>query len=318
MKDDKPVSEPVEYQGAEQILKGRFEGIPFESPVTPAQLELDSEIQFDCHPGIACFNECCRNIDIQLTPYDIVRLKQRLGLASQEFVARYTLPFEMDFHGLPGLKMITKPDSRACVFLGEDGCTVYADRPAACRYYALGVMGVRKKESPQVEDVFFLVKESHCLGHNEPRKLTVRQYREEQGVDKYDAMNRDWRDLIIKKRSSGPTIGKPSERSMQLFDMCSYDMDSFREFIQSPGFQDIFDLDGASMEGLLADEEQLLAFACRFLKQVLFGEKSIPLKAGAGERRLETRREHIEKKRQAEIEAHKTHDPRDDLSARDD
>ena len=129
MKDDKPRSEPVEYQGAEQILKGRFEGIPFESPVRPAQLELDSEIQFDCHPGVACFNECCRNIDIQLTPYDIVRLKQRLGVSSQEFVARYTLPFAMDFHGLPGLKMITKPDSRECVFLGDEYRLVAEARP---------------------------------------------------------------------------------------------------------------------------------------------------------------------------------------------
>jgi hypothetical protein len=317
MKDDKPLSEPVKYQGAEQILKGRFEGIPFESPVKPVQLELDSEIQFDCHPGVACFNECCRNIDIQLTPYDIVCLKQRLGVSSQEFVARYTLPFAMDFHGLPGLNLITKPASRECVFLGEDGCTVYEDRPAACRYYALGVMGVRSKESPRVEDVFFLVKESHCLGHNEPRRLTVRRYREEQGVDKYDNMNREWRDLIIKKRSSGPTIGKPSERSMQLFDMCSYDMDSFREFIQTPGFQDIFDVDAAIMGGLLGSDEQLLQFAFRFLKQVLFGEQSIPVKAGAGERRLEARREHITKKRQAEIEAHKAHDPLDDVSGAD-
>ena len=63
----------------------------------------------------------------------------------------------------------------------------------------------------------------------------------------YDEMNREWRDIILKKRSSGPTVGKPSQRSMQLFDMCSYDMDSFREFIQTQGFQTMFDLDGAAL-----------------------------------------------------------------------
>jgi uncharacterized protein len=165
-------------------------------------------------------------------------------------------------------------------------CGVYSDRPAACRYYALGSMGVRKKDSAVVEDLFFVVKEPHCLGHREPRQLTVRVYREEQGVDDYDRMNRAWREIILKKRSSGPTIGKPSERSLQLFDLCSYDMDRFRDFIQSPGFQEIFDLEPDTLASVLNDEDRLLQFSFRFLAQVLFGERTIPLKQGAGERRL--------------------------------
>jgi Fe-S-cluster containining protein len=273
---------------------------PFQSPVQPAELTLDSEIQFECHKGIACFNECCRNIDIQLTPYDILRLKRRLGVDSREFVARYTLPFEMDFHGMPGLKMVTKPGTTECVFMVEEGCSVYEDHPAACRYYALGSMGVRKKGASTVSDIYFLVKEAHCLGHNEPVTQTVGEYRKAQGVDKYDAMNRDWRDLIIKKRSSGPTIGAPSERSMQLFDMCSYDLDSFRGFIQSEGFRGIFDLDDSTLESLHADEEQLLQFSIRFLRQVLFGEQSIPVKDGARERRIQERRETWERRREQE------------------
>ena len=86
-----------------------------------------------------------------LTPYDIVRLKRRMDLSAGEFVARYTLPFEMDSHGLPGLKLATKPKSSACTFLTESGCSVYEDRPAACRYYALGNMGVRSKGASSVE-----------------------------------------------------------------------------------------------------------------------------------------------------------------------
>lgn len=277
------------------------QGTPFQSPVQPTELALDSEIQFDCHRGIACFNECCRNIDIQLTPYDILRLKRCLALDSREFVARYTLPFEMDFHSMPGLKMATKPGTTECVFLSEEGCSVYQDRPAACRYYALGAMGVRKKEEPQVTELYFLVKEAHCLGHDEPVTRTVGEYRKAQGVDTYDEMNRDWRDLIIKKRSSGPTIGMPSQRSMQLFDMCSYDLDSFGEFIQSKGFRNIFDLDEADLAELLGDDEKLLRFSIRFLKQVLFGERSIPVKAGARAQRVQQRREIWNQRREREV-----------------
>lgn len=311
---DKPTNRPVEYEGAEEILRERFEGAPYESPVQPTQLTLENNFQFRCHPDIACFNECCRNIDILITPYDIVRLKKRLEISSSEFVARHTIPFEMDHHGMPGLKMLTKSGNMECVFLTEEGCSVYEDRPAACRYYALGSMGVRKKDTSKVEDVFFVVKESHCLGHNEPQTQTVGEYREDQGVDKYDEINRPWRDIIIKKRSSGPTVGKPSERSMQLFDMCSYDVDSLRDFIQTEGFQEIFDVDAATMKQLISDDEALLQFAFRFLEQVLFGAANIPVKKGAREHRLEQRRDTIAENRRKAVEKHKAHDPRDDAT----
>jgi Fe-S-cluster containining protein len=262
------------------------DNIPYQSPVDPVELNLDTEIQFHCHKGIACFNACCRNIDITLTPYDILRLKRRLGLSSGEFVSRYTVPFAMDHHNMPGLKMATRPNAPECIFLEEGGCGVYEDRPVACRYYALGSMGVRKKDEPQVEDVYFIVGEDHCLGHQEPRRLTVAEYRQEQGCEEYDEANSAWRDIILKKRSSGPTVGAPSERSLQLFDMCSYDTDSFREFIQIDGFEKVFELSEEEKKLLIDDEDELLQFACRFLKQVLYGEHSIPTREDAKQSRL--------------------------------
>ena len=303
MSDDKPANKPVEYAGADEIFEGKFSDIPFESPVSPVQLGLDDEFTFSCHPGISCFNECCRNIDIQLLPYDIIRLKKRKETTSYDFVSRYTLPFQMDHHGMPGLKLRTKPDTRECVFLSADGCTVYEDRPTACRYYALGSMGVRKKDSSTVEDMYFVVREPHCKGHEEPKTQTVKEYRVEQGVDKYDVMNREWRDIILKKRSSGPTVGAPSGRSLQLYDMCSYDMDKFREFIHTPGFTEIFDAEAIGMDKLLEDEEALLAFSMRFLKQVLFGEMTIPQREGAGKARLEKRRARIQERREEDASA---------------
>ena len=267
-----------------------YTNVPHRSPIEPVELGLDAEFQFRCHKDIACFNACCRNIDITLTPYDILRLKRRLELSSGEFVARYTAPFAMDPHSMPGLKLATKPNTTACIFLENDGCGVYDDRPIACRYYALGAMGVRKKDSPEVEDIYFVVREEHCLGHNEPQRQTVAQYREEQGCEEYDEANREWRDVILKKRSAGPAIGAPSDRSLQLFDMCSYDMDSFREFIQSEGFGEVFDVGGQEMQTLIEDEDELLKFAFRFMKQVLYGERTIAVRDEATEARLQRRR----------------------------
>jgi len=257
------------------------------NPLVPVQLGLEDKFRFRCRKGIACFNKCCENIDILLTPYDVLRLKQRLGLTAREFIDTYTFDFAMDGHGMPGLKLRTKENSNACINLTSEGCAVYADRPAACRYYALGLASIRRKDSALDEDSFFVVKEDHCLGHGEPIVQTVRDYRAEQGVDAYDEVNREWRQIVLKKRSSGPTVGRPSERSFELFFLASYDIDRFRDFVASPGFAEMFELDHEFMHELLSDDVKLLKFGFRLLKQVLFGERTIPLRATAVQKRAE-------------------------------
>lgn len=260
------------------------------SPITPVRLDADSRFAFSCHQGIACFNKCCQSIDISLTPYDILRLKNRLGLSSREFLFRHTVPFAMDGHGMPGLKLRTRDDTTACGFLTPTGCGVYSDRPTACRYYALGVVSMRKKDTPTDEDFYFVVKEDHCLGHQEHKTQTVAEYRREQGVDLYDEINREWRQIVLKKRSCGPTIGKPSERSLQLFFLASYDLDGLRDFVSTPSFHEVYDLAADFREILQKDDVALMRFGFRFLKQVLFGENTIPEHSDALARRVARRR----------------------------
>jgi len=266
---------------------------PAISPILPVQLGLDDKFQFRCHRGIACFNKCCENIDILLTPYDIVRLRQRFGITSREFIDRYTVDFQMDGHGTPGLKLRTQENSTACINLTPEGCGVYEDRPAACRYYSLGLASMRKKDAPRDEDSYFVVREDHCLGHLEPVVQTVRDYRRDQGVDIYDEINREWRQIILKKRSSGPTVGRPSARSFELFFLASYDIDGLRDFIASAGFGEVFELDSLFREELLHDDVKLLKFAFRLLKQVLFGERTIPLRPDAVQERSARYRERL-------------------------
>jgi uncharacterized protein len=266
---------------------------PF-SPVQPVSLGLGDAFRFRCHKGIACFNKCCENTDILLTPYDIVRLKNRLDLSAREFIDTYTRDCELDGHGMPGLKLGHRKDSQSCVFLTPEGCGVYTDRPAACRYYALGHMALRKKDSPTDEEAYFVVKEPHCLGHEEPQTQTIAEYRAEQGVDAYDEANREWRRIVLKKRSSGPAVGRPSQRSFELFFLASYDMDGFRAFVASEGFRKVFDLPQDEYEKLLCDEEALLQFAFRYLSQVLYGVKGIPLKQEVAQERMAQYRQKLE------------------------
>jgi len=277
--------------------------IPYTSPLDPTILGPSDTINFSCYKGISCFNACCKHADLTLTPYDIIRLKNRLGMSSTDFLAKHAVPFEMDGSGTPGLKMRTEDDNPVCLFVTNEGCSVYADRPSSCRYYPVGLMSMRAKDSPKYESHYFLVKEDHCKGHAENNQITIQQYRDEQGIEEYDELNREWYQIMLKKRSTGPVVGKPSDTSLQMFFMCSYDIDRFRRFVMSDSFSTVYELDDNTYAEL-TDDVKLMKFGFRLLKQVLFGEQSIPEKEGALEKRLEKRKEHLELRRKMDIEAH--------------
>lgn len=274
--------------------------IPFKSDMVPQMLELGSKLKFRCHQGISCYNACCRSADITLTPYDILRLKDRAGMGSSAFLKAHTVPFQMDQDGLPGVKLRTD-DSGACLFMNEQGCSVYEDRPTACRYYPLGHMSMHHAGAGKEETHYFLVREEHCKGHEEAREQTIAEYLREQQTALHDEMNRDWLTLMLQKKSAGPTVGRPPESSLQLFFMCSYDVDRLRRFVLSENFRNTYDLDEASYQVFEKEDVPLMQFGVRLMKQVFFGERTIPEKGDAWERRVNQRQEVWDARRQAEI-----------------
>lgn len=270
------------------------------SPVVPTALEGSAALRFRCRKGIACWNACCSNIDIALTPVDVVRLKQRLNLASWEFLREYTVPYEMEKDGLAGVKLKPVQGGTACRFMTPEGCAVYADRPTACRYYPVALLAMRRQGEAFDRQAYAVVREDHCLGHAEPRTQTIDEYRGEQGVVPFDEAARGWRQLILKKKSSGPTIGKPSRRSLELFFMASYDVDRFRSFVASDAFGALFDLPPEALREALEDDLALLRFGWRFLAQVLFGETTIALRSeGVGQRRARVAEQRARLEREA-------------------
>lgn len=277
--------------------------LPHKSPVEPVRLELEDEIRFECKPGISCWNQCCSHADVTLAPYDIIRLKNALGMDSSELLKKHTVPFELDSHSLPGLKLRTNDDG-ACLFMQEEGCTVYENRPTACRYYPSGLLSMKSISESSDEQHFLLVKEDHCKGHEEDHTQTIAEYRKEQGVEKYDELNHGWYQIILKKKSTGPAIGKPSDMSLQMFFMASYDLDRFRRFVMSDAFIKMYDINDNEYTELEKDDIALMKFGSRLMKQVFFGEPSIKEREGAWEKRVEERREILEYRKQAEIAEH--------------
>ncbi|MDD5364169.1 MAG: YkgJ family cysteine cluster protein [Gallionellaceae bacterium] len=273
-------------QDHDERFKNLAEDAPFEhSPVMPTMLDGDTELKFRCHRGVKCWNACCSNIDITLTPYDILRLKNHLGISSGEFLQKYTVPYEIDKDGTPGVKLRSVDGGTACQFMVEEGCSVYENRPTACRYYPVALLSVRRSDEYVDRLSFALVKEDTCFGHQEPDTQTIDEYRAGQGAAEYDEKGRVWRQLILKKKSAGPAIGKPPAITNQLFFMVNYDLDRFRAFVISESFNKTYDIPVEEMAELIADDEKLLDFGGRFLRHVLFNEKSIEEKDGAYEAR---------------------------------
>jgi len=286
------------------------------NPVIPRTFDDTKVIQFQCRKGISCWNKCCSNIDISLTPYDILRLKNRFEMGSGVFLQKYTVPYEMEKNSIAGVKLRPVENGTACQFMTPEGCSVYEDRPTACRYYPIALLSSRRQDEYVDREAYAMVKEAHCLGHNEPREISVADYRKEQGLAEYDELARGWRQLILKKQSSGPSIGKPSKRSLELFFMVCYDLDRFSSFVASDGFFALYDISAEEMKKILSDDTELMLFGFRFLKQILYGENTIELRKDAADKRKEN---YQEKAQRLELEAAKRRaDEQDDAYANHD
>ena len=262
--------------------------------VEPVRLGPASRFKFKCHPGVECFTQCCRDINIILTPYDVIRLKNRLALSSEEFLALYTEPQMLEKTGLPviTLKFLEEKDKdsdgKLCPFVKETGCLVYDDRPTTCRYYPLGIASLSYKEDPEGDEFYFLVHEPHCLGFNEDKIWTVKQWREDQGVDIHDEINAQWTELLVRKRSFPPNM-QLTEKTKQMFFLVSYNIDKFKEFVFKSSFLERYAIDESVLSKIKDDEIALLKFGLKWLKWLLFKEGDFKLKpeAGASEQKKE-------------------------------
>jgi Fe-S-cluster containining protein len=91
---------------------------------------------------------CCKRLQIVVDDRDIRRLADRLKMAVGAFKARYVAV---------AADKVKHFVSSPCPFLGDDGfCTVYEDRPQACRDFPyLHDAGFRSRSLTMVENVGF-------------------------------------------------------------------------------------------------------------------------------------------------------------------
>ncbi|MCF8143637.1 MAG: YkgJ family cysteine cluster protein [Deltaproteobacteria bacterium] len=237
----------------------------------------EAHFHFSCHKGVSCFTECCARLRLILNPYDIVRMKQRLKLSSDQFLSDYTETVIDRHHRFPLVKLKMNPDPKgACPFVTEEGCTIYQDRPEACRLYPIGRASAMPDGASGVHEKFFVVAESHCQGFREKKVWTLEEWMDHEGVREYAEMNDPWRGIMTSARSLGPEAHLPQKH--QMFFMASYNLDKFRNFIFKSRFLERFQIDSGLKAQLGRDDVTLMRFGFDWLRFSLFGEKTITMK----------------------------------------
>jgi hypothetical protein len=249
------------------------------SNIMPRKLTLDSPLKFECHSGVSCFTACCHNIKIVLTPYDILVLSKRLKMEGHEFISAHTEPVYLEKTDMPGVQIKLTEEKGGCPFVTPDGCTVYTDRPTACRYYPVGMADFHEggSDDPALDKFFFIVKEPHCKGFEEPKEWTIRDWRADQGVDKRDELNKEWLRLVMRRKSFG-LQATLSESAKRMFFMASTDLGSFRKFVFESSFLDIYEIDKETIDKIKNDDVELMLFSFKYLANTLFGAEGMTIK----------------------------------------
>ncbi|MGW8160946.1 MAG: YkgJ family cysteine cluster protein [Desulfobulbales bacterium] len=235
-----------------------------------------SVFHFRCGPDVKCYMSCCRKLDLILYPYDIIRLKARLGITSEEFMRRHTRLGPSSHPFFPAVMlMMAENEERTCPFLDKRGCTVYEDRPTACRTYPLERAVDRTADRTRPQEYYFMTKHAYCLGHDESLEWTVKSWIRDQKIQSYNAANDLWAEidtLFAQNPWQGEGVAGP--RQQMAFMVC-YNIDGFRSFAVQNRIFDQFRIESAQRRILEVEDEALLKFGFEWLKLVLAGRGNL-------------------------------------------
>ncbi|MFO7930181.1 MAG: YkgJ family cysteine cluster protein [Desulfosalsimonas sp.] len=181
---------------------------------------------FSCGPHVSCFNECCRDLNQFLTPYDVLRLARHLEMDPQDFLNTYTNRHTGPDTGLPVVTLRPAKDGQRCPFVTPEGCSVYENRPSSCRMYPLARMLRRSRENGRIEESYVLIQEDHCRGFECQTVMTPEQWVADQGLERYNELNDAMIEVISVKQQYLPGPLK-SQTAEKLF-YCLYDADAFK------------------------------------------------------------------------------------------
>jgi len=229
---------------------------------------------FSCNDDLACFNQCCRDLNQFLTPYDILRIKNNFHMPSDIFLGKYTSEHSGPETGLPVISLkADADDALKCPFVTAAGCSIYKDRPSSCRMYPLARGLSRSRETGILTEHYMILKEDHCKGFRNGQTWTVEQWIADQGIAVYNRMNDMLLEIISMKNRLMP--GPFDIKSKLTFHTACYNLDVFRKHIFENGIMDHLNLNPKTLESVKTDDTLLLELGLKWIKYNIFGDREI-------------------------------------------
>lgn len=234
---------------------------------------MDETFQFGCHSDVACFNECCQNLNQALTPYDVLRLKQHLNLSAEAFIKQYAFLYIGPTTGLPVVSLRFGEGGKGrCPFVSKSGCRVYPARPASCRIYPLARALHRSRADGRLSEHYAMLREPHCLGFEQKSTQTVRQWIDSQELAPYHKFNDALLELIAFKNQIRP--GALDAHHQEMAQMALYDLDTLKERALAASLPEMKH-DHLTPLPEKDNDEGWLAWSMKWVGQVLFGKRIV-------------------------------------------
>jgi len=242
------------------------------SQLTGQRIEEKTHFTFQCDPDVSCFNLCCRNLNLFLYPYDVLRLKNHLNITSSQFIDQYTdiVMRENSFFPEVLLRMADNSE-KTCPFLTESGCFVYPDRPDACRTFPIE-MGIQYSEATkQDEPVYYLRPPDFCKGIDTKTSWTLETWRVDQAVEPYHHMTIQWAKIKrLFQNDPWGQAGMNGKKGKMAF-MALYNIDEFRDFVFKSTFLKRYKVKQDLKQKMKKKDEALLNLAFEWVKLFVWG-----------------------------------------------
>ncbi|WP_245779823.1 YkgJ family cysteine cluster protein [Desulfoscipio geothermicus] len=216
----------------------------------------EQKFRFLCHEKLACFNRCCRDINIFLSPYDVLRMSRKLGLQTGDFLDRYTTRLLPGGAGFPVVLIKMREDADlGCPFVTEGGCSIYDERPWSCRMAPVEIRGENKYG--------FAFDSNHCRGLLEDREWTVAEWMKNQGIEGYAKLEKGFAPIQTRLRFTG--LSSLDEHIREMFFMVCYDLDRFRRYVFESSFLRTFAVSDETAGSIKHDDLALLQYGFKWL-----------------------------------------------------
>jgi len=230
---------------------------------------------FRCYSEIDCFNKCCRNLNLYLYPYDVIRLKNSLKISSDRFLDHHVDIVLRPGNFFPAVLLKMKNDEeKTCPFLTPEGCSVYPDRPDSCRTFPLELGLLFHADPKKTEQIHLFRPPDFCLGQYENQELTIKEWIVDQDAVEFNKMTVRWSEIQALFQND-PWQGEgPDGKKGKMAFMSLYNIDEFRKFVFQSSFLKRYKVKTALLKILERDDAALMKFGFSWVKLFLFGIKS--------------------------------------------